>query len=98
MQISPNSTLEISKIFDTCKFTTFDTGYRWQSQDSVITIIATAQLHSTKSDLTFWVGLNPAHNMSEVSTGDDPQQLLQREVRVSAFPYVPRSAKKIIVF
>ena len=36
-----------------------------------VVIIATAQLHSTKPDLGFCTGSDPAHGMLEIRDGDD---------------------------
>ena len=34
-------------------------------------IITTAQLHSSKPELRFYAGSNPAHGVSEISNGED---------------------------
>ena len=36
-----------------------------------VVIITTAQLHSTKPELKFSAGSNPAHGVSEISDGED---------------------------
>ena len=38
---------------------------------SVIVVITTAQLHSTKPELRFCIGSNPAHSMPEIRDGED---------------------------
>ena len=37
----------------------------------VVVVITTAQLHSTKPELRFCVGSNPAHSMLEIREGED---------------------------
>ena len=34
-------------------------------------VITTAQLHSTKLELRFWAGSNPARTVSEICSGED---------------------------
>ena len=41
---------------------------KWGHGEVVITI---AQLHSTKPELRFCTGSNPAHGMSEIRDGED---------------------------
>ena len=36
-----------------------------------VVVITTAQLHSTKSELRFCTGSNPARSMSEIHDGED---------------------------
>ena len=36
-----------------------------------IVVITTAQLHSTKPELKFCTGSNPAHGVSEIRDGED---------------------------
>ena len=36
-----------------------------------VVVITTAQLHSTKPELKFCPGSNPAHGMSEIRDGED---------------------------
>ena len=36
-----------------------------------VVLITTAQLHSTKPELRFFVGSNPARNISEIRDGED---------------------------
>ena len=38
-------------------------------------VITTAQLHSTKPELRFWAGLNPACGVSEIRDGEDWKRL-----------------------
>ena len=37
-----------------------------------VVVIATAQLHSTKPELRFCAGSNPACDVSEIRDGEDP--------------------------
>ena len=46
-------------------------------------VITTAQLHSTsKPELRFCAGSNPAHGMSEIRDGEDLQQWSRLEIRL----------------
>ena len=36
-----------------------------------VVVVTTAQLHSTKLELRFCAGLNPARDMSEIRDGED---------------------------
>ena len=36
-----------------------------------VVVLATAQVHSTKSELRFCVGSNPARGVSEIRDGED---------------------------
>ena len=36
-----------------------------------VVVITAAQLHSTKPELRFWAGTNPARGMSEIGDGED---------------------------
>ena len=49
------------------------------------TIIGIAQLHSTKSELTFCPGWNLTRSMSEIRDGEDLWQWSQLEIRLIAF-------------
>ena len=48
-------------------------------------VITTAQLHSTKPELSFCTGSNPAHGMSEIWDGEDLWQWSRLEIRLNAF-------------
>ena len=37
-----------------------------------VVVITTAQLHSTKTELRFCTGSNPARDVSEIRRGEDP--------------------------
>ena len=49
------------------------------------TFITTAQLHSTKPELRFSAGSNPARGVSEIRVGEDLWQWSRLEVRLNAF-------------
>ena len=50
-----------------------------------VVVIATAQLHSTKSELRFCAGSNPARGVSEIRDGGDLWQWSRVEIRLNAF-------------
>ena len=59
-----------------------------------VVVITTAQLHSTKPELRFCTGSNPAHDMSEIHDGDDLWQWPQLEIRLR-LPSVNHTTKTI---
>ena len=48
-------------------------------------VITTAQLHSTKSELRFCAGSNPARGVSEIRDDEDLWQRSRLEIRLNAF-------------
>ena len=50
-----------------------------------VTVITTAQLHSTKPELRFCAGSNPACSVSEIRDGEDLWQWSRLEIRLNAF-------------
>ena len=50
-----------------------------------ILIFDAAQLHSTKPELRFCTGSNPAHSVSEIFSGEDLWQWSQLEIRLNVF-------------
>ena len=50
-----------------------------------VVVIITAQLHSTKPELRFCAGSNPARGVSEIRDGEDLWQWSRLEIRVNAF-------------
>ena len=50
---------------------------------SGVLVITTAQLHSTKSELRFCTGSNPACSMSKIRNGEDLWQSLSLEIYFS---------------
>ena len=49
-----------------------------------VVVITNAQLHSTKPELRFCTGSNPAHGVSEIRDGEDLWQWSQLEIRLNA--------------
>ena len=43
----------------------------WATECGGVVVITTAQLHSTKPELRFCAGSNPARDMSEICDGED---------------------------
>ena len=50
-----------------------------------VVAITTAQLHSTKPELRFCAGSNPARGMLEIRDGEDLRQWSRLEMRINAF-------------
>ena len=50
-----------------------------------VVVITTAQLYSTKPELTFCAGSNPAHGVSEIWDGDDLWQWSWVKIRLNGF-------------
>ena len=50
-----------------------------------VVVITTAQLHSTKPELRFCAGSNPARGVSEIRDGEDLWQWSRLEIRLIAF-------------
>ena len=50
-----------------------------------VVVITTAQLHSTKPEVRFCAGSNPARGMSEIHDGEDLLQWSRLEIRLNAF-------------
>ena len=50
-----------------------------------VLVITTAQLHSTKPELRFCAGWNPARGVLEIRDGEDLWQLSPLELRLIAF-------------
>ena len=50
-----------------------------------VLVITTAQLHTTKPELRFCAGSNPARGMSEICNGEDLWQWSLLEIRLNAF-------------
>ena len=50
-----------------------------------VVIITTAQIHSTKLQLKFCAGSNPARGLSEIRDGEDLWQWPRLEIRLNAF-------------
>ena len=50
-----------------------------------VVVITTAKLHSTKPELRFCAGLNPARGVSEIRDGEDLWQWSRLEIRLNTF-------------
>ena len=50
-----------------------------------VVVITTAQLYSTKPELTFCAGSNPARGVSEIRDGEDLWQWSRLEIKLNAF-------------
>ena len=50
-----------------------------------VVVIATAQLHSTKPELRFCIGSNPALDVSKIPDGEDLWELSRLETRLNVF-------------
>ena len=57
----------------------------------------TAQLHSTKPELRFCAGSNPARGMSEIHDGEDLWQWSRLEIRLNAFRRSTIPQKQFII-
>ena len=55
------------------------------NQFLILFLITTAQLHSSKSELRFCAGSNPAQGVSEIRDGEDLWQWSQLEIRLNTF-------------
>ena len=64
-----------------------------------VVVITTAQLHSTKPELRFCTGSNPARGVSEIRDGEELWQWSGLEIRLNAFrrPTVPQKEFIIII-
>ena len=61
-----------------------------------IVVITTAQVHSTKPELRFCAGSNPACRVSEIRDGEDLWQWSRLEIRLNAFLRSTIPQKKFI--
>ena len=63
-------------------------------------VVATAQLHSTKSELRFCAGSNPARGVSEIRDGENLWQWSRLEIKLNAFrrSAIPQKQFIIIIF
>ena len=62
-----------------------------------VVVITTAQLHSTKPELRFCAGSNPARGVSEIRDGEDLWQWSQLEIRLNAFRQSTIPQKQFII-
>ena len=68
--------------------------HQWNHSVVVITI---AQLHSTKPELRFCAGSNPARSVSEIRDGEDLWQWSRLEIRLNAFRRSTIPQKQFII-
>ena len=62
-----------------------------------VVVITTAQLHSTKPELRFCAGSNPARGVSEIRDGEDLWQWSWLEIRLNAFHLSTIPQKQFII-
>ena len=62
-----------------------------------VVAITTAQLHSTKPELSFCTGSNPACGMSEIGDGEDLWQCSWLEIKLNAFCWSTIPQKQFII-
>ena len=62
-----------------------------------VVVINTAQLHSTKPELRFYTGSNPARGMSKICDGEDLWQWSRLEIRLNAFHQSTIPQKQFII-
>ena len=64
-----------------------------------VVVTTTAQLHSTKPELSFCAGSNPARGVLEIRDGEDLWQWSRLEIRINAFcrSTIPRKQFIIII-
>ena len=59
--------------------------YKFSLWRGGVVVIITAQLHSTKSELRFYTGANPARGVSETRDGEDLWQWSRLKIRLNVF-------------
>ena len=62
-----------------------------------VVVITTAKRHSTKPELGFCAGSNPAHGMLKICHGEDLGQWSQLEIRLNAFRWSTIPQKQFII-
>ena len=62
-----------------------------------VVVITTAQLHSTKPELRFCTGSNPAHSVSEIGNGEDLWQWSRLEIKLNTFHQSTIPQKQFII-
>ena len=75
---------------------TWRRGEQWTWRRGVV-VITTAQLHSTKPELRFCVGSNPAGSVSEIRDGEDLLQWSRLKIRLNAFRQSTILQKQLII-
>ena len=82
--------------FEFLDFGFTDFGFTWFWHRGVV-VITTAQLHSTKPELRFCAGSNPARNVWEFRDGEDLWQWSRLEIRLKAFRRSTIPQKQFII-
>ena len=62
-----------------------------------VVVITTARLHSTKPEIRFCTGSNPAHGVLEIRDGEDLWQWSQLEIRLKDFRWSTIPQKQFII-
>ena len=62
-----------------------------------VVVITTAQLHSTKPELRYCAGSNPARGVSEICDGEDLSQWSRLEIKLNAFRRLTIPQKQFII-
>ena len=62
-----------------------------------ILVVSTAQLHSTKPELKFCAGSNPARGVSEIRDGEDLWRRSRLEIKLNAFRRSTIPQKQFII-
>ena len=62
-----------------------------------VVVITAAQLHSTKPELRFCTGSNPARGVSMIDDGEDLWQWSRLEIRLNAFRWSTKPQKQFII-
>ena len=62
-----------------------------------VVVITTAQFHSTKPELIFCAGSNPARGVPEIRDGEDLWQWSRLEIRLNAFRRSTIPQKQFII-
>ena len=71
--------------------------YLRRTKRVIAVVIATAQLHSTNTELRFCAGSNPARGMSEIRDGEDLWQWPRLEIVLNAFRRSTIPQKQFII-
>ena len=75
----------------------FKHGCMWRSWRRGVVVITTLQLHSTKPELRFCAGSNPARGGLEICDGEGLWQWYQLEIRINAFRWSTIPQKQFII-
>ena len=75
----------------------FKHGCMWRSWRRGVVVITTLQLHSTKPELRFCAGSNPARGGLEICDGEGLWQWYRLEIRINAFRWSTIPQKQFII-